>query len=101
MEPISGVHHQRAPNATIAATAMKKTGPGGNFGYAGSPDNHWIQIATAHPTKPATVNFVGNVKFDKLVFIGVPPGRVERSSSEPQEGDQGRGWGIEADERRV
>src|SRR5579863_5278260 len=79
MEPISGVHHQRAPNATIAATAMKKTGPGGNFGYEGSPDNHWIQIATAHPTRPATVNFVGNVKFDKFVFIGVSPGRVEGS----------------------
>jgi hypothetical protein len=78
IEPISGVHHQRAAIVTIAATAMKKTGPGGNFGYAGSPDNHWIQIATAHPTRPATVNFVANVKFDKFVFIGVPPVHVER-----------------------
>src|SRR5579863_39441 len=86
MEPISGVHHQRAANATIAATAMKKTGPGGNFGYAGSPDNHWIQIETAHAIRPATVNLVGNVKFDDFVFIGVPPVRVERFSSEPQDG---------------
>ena len=44
-----------------------------------------IQIATAHPTRPATVNFVGNVKFDKFDFIGVPPVRVERCSSERQE----------------
>jgi hypothetical protein len=31
-EPIGGVHHQRAPNATIAATTMKNPGPGGKFG---------------------------------------------------------------------
>src|SRR3954469_22914732 len=103
-EPISGVHHQRAPNAAIAATAMKKTSPGGNFGYAGSPDNHCIQIATAHPTRPVTVNFVGNVKFDKFDFIGVPSVGVERCSWERQGdslhvslSDQCRGWGIEPD----
>src|SRR5579863_5212383 len=77
MEPMSGVHHQRAANATIAATAMKKTGPGGNFGYAGSPDSHRVQIASAQATRPATVNLVGNVRLDRLVFIGAfPPERL-------------------------
>ena len=30
--PISGVHHQRAPQMTIAATPINSIGPGGNFG---------------------------------------------------------------------
>src|SRR5262245_13646063 len=42
--PSTGVHHQRLHKATITATTTKKTGPGGNFGYAGSPDSHCIQF---------------------------------------------------------
>src|SRR5262249_39699976 len=57
--PSAGVHHQQLPKATTT----KKTGPGGNFGYAGTPDSHCIQMAIAQAARPTTVNFVSAVRF--------------------------------------
>jgi hypothetical protein len=65
-----GVHHQRAPKITMAATPINITGPGGNLGYAGSPESHWIHNALAMATSPPAVNLVRNVGF---VFISILP----------------------------
>ena len=47
---------------------MNSTGPGGNLGYAGSPESHCVHNAIATATNPPAVSFVRNVS---LVFISM------------------------------
>src|SRR5580692_5312066 len=67
--PISGVHHHRAPKTTIAATPIKSTGPGGNLGYAGSPESHCVHRAIATATSPPAVSLVSSVRFVFISFL--------------------------------